>query len=551
MNRIESIIRDTPDGNKEQMAHIIIDTERAYMPLGATITSGKHWLTMSVQAEQNATISVMWNDETTDDINVGSEWVDFQKSYDFEEGSQFLALSLPRGEYYVFHPKLEQGEEPTEYSLAPEDIYSNLVKDYYTKTETDAIITVTAGQIVERVSEVESDVNAVELRVSSAEQKITPEAIVSTVTTSGAWGEVTGELALKIGRDENNQIVSMLNASANTIHLKSNRFKLESDYLTIDEDGSMICKDLTIAPYDTWSADFTNDGLIFDGGQSSSGGMYAKYGIGSIDVYRYSFSSYNRLRLENSTFLAQVPSCKLELTTSGEAIITSSYQGDNSVTKIKGGAITTTSVNAKAVVLNDNGSDTPLTINVNGKAVQINDASGNPYVDMRAGTSSGQGMVVAGSSSGVVGVCRLYNSSGKYTEIKTNTSTSSNVSNLYLPTSGGTLAIASSDKRLKENLTDSEIDALDEISKIKTHSFRWKDSKKQWNVGYVADELKELDENYVLDGSGGTNADGSINPLCVNDFYISALQTKAIQELHAKIEALTKRIEELEAKNDK
>lgn len=54
----------------------------------------------------------------------------------------------------------------------------------------------------------------------------------------------SAELEMKIGRDENNQIVSMINASADEINLKSNRFSLESDNTTITKDGKITTGEL-------------------------------------------------------------------------------------------------------------------------------------------------------------------------------------------------------------------------------------------------------------------------------------------------------------------
>lgn len=54
----------------------------------------------------------------------------------------------------------------------------------------------------------------------------------------------SAELEMKIGRDENNQIISMINASADEINLKSNRFSLESDNTTITKDGKIVTKEL-------------------------------------------------------------------------------------------------------------------------------------------------------------------------------------------------------------------------------------------------------------------------------------------------------------------
>lgn len=54
--------------------------------------------------------------------------------------------------------------------------------------------------------------------------------------------QVTAELRLTIKKDENDKIVSMLNASADLIKLKGNRISIESDNFTLTEDGKITAK---------------------------------------------------------------------------------------------------------------------------------------------------------------------------------------------------------------------------------------------------------------------------------------------------------------------
>lgn len=49
--------------------------------------------------------------------------------------------------------------------------------------------------------------------------------------------KIDAELSLKLGRDDNDQIVAMLNASANVISIKSNRLEIQSDHFTLTKDG--------------------------------------------------------------------------------------------------------------------------------------------------------------------------------------------------------------------------------------------------------------------------------------------------------------------------
>ena len=54
-----------------------------------------------------------------------------------------------------------------------------------------------------------------------------------------AEGELDASLELKIGRDENDQVVSMINASADQITLRGNRLIIESNNFQLDADGNV------------------------------------------------------------------------------------------------------------------------------------------------------------------------------------------------------------------------------------------------------------------------------------------------------------------------
>ena len=54
------------------------------------------------------------------------------------------------------------------------------------------------------------------------------------------------ELSLRLGYDDNDQIVSMINASADIISLHSNRLEIESDFFSLSADGTIIASAGTI-----------------------------------------------------------------------------------------------------------------------------------------------------------------------------------------------------------------------------------------------------------------------------------------------------------------
>ena len=103
----------------------------------------------------------------------------------------------------------------------------------------------------------------------------------------------------------------------------------------------------------------------------------------------------------------------------------------------------------------------------------------------------------------------------------------------------------SSDKRLKKNIKDSETNALDTINKIKHRQFEMKKNGIHYNTGYVAQEMEEIDKNFVLKRE---KTDKSDEQYYINELPILATTTKAIQELSQKVEQLQSKVEELENK---
>lgn len=64
------------------------------------------------------------------------------------------------------------------------------------------------------------------------------------------------------------------------------------------------------------------------------------------------------------------------------------------------------------------------------------------------------------------------------------------------------------------------------------------------NIGFVADELEEIDPNLAL--GGGYDENGEMDIKQINSPYLLNYAIKAIQELSAKVDEQEKRIKELE-----
>lgn len=110
----------------------------------------------------------------------------------------------------------------------------------------------------------------------------------------------------------------------------------------------------------------------------------------------------------------------------------------------------------------------------------------------------------------------------------------------------------SSDKRLKKDIKNTEINAIDRIKQIQHHSFAWKKDNKQEDIGYIAQELEEIDPNYVRHNIE-KDKEGNIT----SDMYevrilpILSTATKAIQEQQKIIEQQQEEINELKLRIEK
>jgi len=94
-----------------------------------------------------------------------------------------------------------------------------------------------------------------------------------------------------------------------------------------------------------------------------------------------------------------------------------------------------------------------------------------------------------------------------------------------------------SDIRLKENIEDSTYDALSKINSLKIRKFDWKKNKKHRKIGLVAQEVMEVDSDFV------NNADLDKFGIKKTKFIFPLL--KAIQQLSAKIDTMQAEINNL------
>lgn len=111
---------------------------------------------------------------------------------------------------------------------------------------------------------------------------------------------------------------------------------------------------------------------------------------------------------------------------------------------------------------------------------------------------------------------------------------------------GRVCSTALSDIRLKGDIRDTEVeDATKVIESMKIRSFERKDSHKKYKIGFIADELEQLDPNLV---DGGGEVDGHPYYKSVNNLQMLAYVVKGMQELNSKITILEKENKRLKQK---
>lgn len=106
---------------------------------------------------------------------------------------------------------------------------------------------------------------------------------------------------------------------------------------------------------------------------------------------------------------------------------------------------------------------------------------------------------------------------------------------------------AQSDIRLKTDISYSSANGLDSIRKMKVRSFSRVDENRFYPIGFIADELEQINDTLV---SGGGYVDGHPYYKSINELYLCAYAIKGIQELDTESAVQKDRIRTLEAQLD-
>ena len=130
-------------------------------------------------------------------------------------------------DYKYREVKVEKGNRATDWTPAPEDVDAQIERVDTRLTDVAAELKVSNDNITARVSSTEdtiktinNNITSLSTRVSTSEQKITDDAIVSTVRQSTDY---INDLGQKVGSDE---IISKINQTAESITIEANKIGL-------------------------------------------------------------------------------------------------------------------------------------------------------------------------------------------------------------------------------------------------------------------------------------------------------------------------------------
>lgn len=98
----------------------------------------------------------------------------------------------------------------------------------------------------QNVNNLSNDLTNTNKTLSTTNQNVT-QLGKDLTNTNKTVKKVQADLELKIGKDDNGQIISMINASADVINLTGNRLTLGSDNCTITKDGTITAKNALIS----------------------------------------------------------------------------------------------------------------------------------------------------------------------------------------------------------------------------------------------------------------------------------------------------------------
>lgn len=253
------------------------------------------------------------------------------------------------GVWYQFkNLKIEKGNKATDWSPAPEDIDTKF-NNYTTTEQMKHDFKNSTSELYSAINSsfaTNGQVSAVDGKFSNYYTKTTIDSTIKQVKDSISLKvsqtdfdkqakATSASLELKLNKTDNNKVVAMLNASADTISLKSNRFTLDSTYTKIAADGTITCSNLNCT-----NAKITGGSVNITASSKEENKIILSYQDSSIKLAPYG------INLITTKYAFNLTPMKLVMSFSGGGIESSTTIDPNGVStgSVKAGTIVTSSV---------------------------------------------------------------------------------------------------------------------------------------------------------------------------------------------------------------
>ena len=321
----DEIVADnaTLSGKARKITYVEAGSQGAYIDIPASLKSKKNLqkkvYTQSCLLKANKAISVTWGNSSPgfnkSTVNVSTEWQKFEikttvvVNYVFSKLTEFFVSNVTAGtELYIADYKFEEGEFATPWTPAPEDTDSSIsavdtkvttISNQYTSlNQSLTSLTATVNSNTTKISEkadgstvtalqvnmtaLTADLSGFKTTVSSTYATKTAlnsvddkfanystttqvnsainQSASSILTTVSSNYATKASLEVKIDKDK---LISEINASADVITLKSNRFVLDSTNAKIAADGTVNFTGGTIAGWNISSAKLSGSAGLY------------------------------------------------------------------------------------------------------------------------------------------------------------------------------------------------------------------------------------------------------------------------------------------------
>lgn len=254
------------------------------------------------------------------------------------------------GVWYQFkNLKIEKGNKATDWSPAPEDIDTKF-NNYTTTEQMKRDFKNSSSELYSAINSsfaTNGQVSTVDVKFSNYYTKTTIDSAIKQVKDSISLKvsqtdfdkqtkATSASLELKLNKTDNNKVVAMLNASADTISLKSNRFTLDSTYTKIAADGTITCSNLNCT-----NAKITGGSINITTSSKEENKIILSYQDSSIKLAPYG------INLITTKYAFKLTPMKLTMSFSGggiEANTTIDPNGISTGGSVKAGTIVASSV---------------------------------------------------------------------------------------------------------------------------------------------------------------------------------------------------------------